>query len=152
MAHREPAIFHPEANYNREAFPPLQLHIRQGRATHMNAVPEQMPPAWQSQTHADLPVYLDRLQGVARTSRDVSDSGLLQSYARLRRDLLVTVGRMDDDVIRLRRHEALLDESQAGPLLATIHQLRDDKDNLLQRNQILQMAAAAQSPDELAKA
>ncbi len=84
MPHRDPAVFHPEVNYNHEAFPPRQWHIPQGRATHMNAVPEQMPPAWQSQTHADLPVYLNRLHGVARTSRDVSDSGLLQLYTRLR--------------------------------------------------------------------
>ncbi len=62
------------------------------------------------------------------------------------------MGRMDDEVVRLRHREALLDKSQAGPLLATIHQLRADKDNLLQRNQLLQMAAATQSPDELAKA
>ncbi len=58
---------------------------------------------------------------------------------------------MDDSVIRLRRREALLDESQAGPLLASIHQLRADKEHLLQRNQVLQMVAATQSPDELAK-
>ncbi len=102
----------------------------------MNAVPEQMSPVWQSKTHADLPVYLDRLQGVALMSRDASDSGLLQSYAQLQRDLLVTVGRMDDDVVRLHHHEALLTESQAGSLLATIQQLRADKEHLLQRNQV----------------
>ncbi len=59
---------------------------------------------------------------------------------------------MDDEVVRLRRREALLDESQAGLLLATIHQLRADKDNLIQRNQVLQLAATTQSPDEVAKA
>ncbi len=152
MPHRDPAVFNPEVNYNREAFPPPQWHIPQGQAIHMSEVPQQMPPAWQSETHADLPVYLARLQGVARLSHDASDNRLLRSYAQLRRDLLLGMGRMDDEVVRLRRREALLDESQAGPLLATIHQLRADKDNLIQRNQVLQMAAATQSSDEVAKA
>ncbi len=62
------------------------------------------------------------------------------------------MGRVDDEVVRLHRREALLDESQAGPLLATMHQLRADKDNLIQRNQVLQLAATTQSPDEAAKA
>ena len=79
MPHQDPSVFHPEANYNREAFPPPLWHIPQGRAQHLTTVPEQMPPAWHSQTHADLPVYLERLQGVARMSRDAFDSGLLQS-------------------------------------------------------------------------
>ncbi len=53
MPHWDPSVFHPEANYNREAFPPPQWHIPQGRAQHLTVVPEQMPPAWRSQTHAD---------------------------------------------------------------------------------------------------
>ncbi len=81
---------------------------------------------------------------MARTSCDASDNGLLQSYAQLQRDLL--------DVIRLRRRKAFLDESHAGPLLATINQLWDNKEHLLQRNQVLQAAAATQTQDELAKA
>ncbi len=48
--------------------------------------------------------------------------------------------------------EALLDESQAGPLLATINLLRADKVNLIHRNQALQMAAATQTQDEISKA
>ncbi len=62
MPHRDPAVFHPEV-YNREAFPPPQWHIPQGQAIHMSAVPEQIPPVWQSETHVDLPVYLARLRG-----------------------------------------------------------------------------------------
>ncbi len=83
MPHRDPAVFHSEVNYNREAFPPPQWHIPQGQAIQINAVPEQMPPVWQSETHTDLPVYLARLQGVACTSRDASDNGLLRCYAQL---------------------------------------------------------------------
>ena len=74
MPHRDPAAFNPEVNYNREAFPPPQWHIPQGQAIPMSEVPGQMPPVWQSETHADLPVYLARLQGVARMSRDASDN------------------------------------------------------------------------------
>ncbi len=47
---------------------------------------------------------------------------------------------------------AFLDESHAGALLATINQLWADKEHLLQRNQVLQAAAATQTQDELAKA
>ncbi len=94
----------------------------------MTAVLVQMPDEWCSHIHADLPVYLEGLRGVAHTSREVADCGTLQSYARLRQDIILAVGRMDDVVVRLHRQEALLDESQAGPLLATIHQLRADKE------------------------
>ena len=107
---------------------------------------------WCSQTHADLSVYLARLKGVAHTSREVSDCGTLQSYARLRQDLILALGRMDDEIIRLRRREALLDESQAGPLLATFHQLRADKEELILRNQALQTGAATHANEELGRA
>ncbi len=99
MQHRDPAVFSPDINYNREAFPPPRWHIPQGRASHMTEVPAQMPEAWCSQTHADLSVYLARLQGVVHTSREVADCGMLQSYARCRQDLILTLGRMDDDII-----------------------------------------------------
>ncbi len=46
--------------------------------------------------------------------------------------------------------EALLDKSQAGPLLSTIHQLRADKEELLRQNQNLQAAAVTHSQEELA--
>ncbi len=45
MPYRNPAVFHPETNYNSEAFPPQQWRIPQGQAQHMTAVLEQMPPA-----------------------------------------------------------------------------------------------------------
>ncbi len=87
----------------------------------MTEVPAEMPEAWCSQTHVDLSVYLARLKGVAHTSREVSDCGTLQSYTQLRQDLILVLGRMDDEIIRLCRREALLDESQASLLLATLH-------------------------------
>ncbi len=151
IQHRDPAVFNPETNYNRVAFPPPRWHIPQGRANHMTEVSERMPEAWCSQTHADLPVYLDRLKGVAHTSRQVADCGMLQSYARCRQDLILALGRMDDEIIRLRRRDALLDESQAGPLLATFHQLRADKEDLILRNQTLQAGAATQVNEELGR-
>ena len=76
---------------------------------------------------------------------------MLQSYARLRQDIILAVGHMDDDMVRLRRREAFLDESQAGLLLATIHQLRANKEELLRRNQAFQTAAATHSNEELAR-
>ncbi len=62
------------------------------------------------------------------------------------------LGHMDDEIVRLRRREALLDESQAGPLLATFHQLRADKEELILRNQTLQTGAATHANEELARA
>ncbi len=59
---------------------------------------------------------------------------------------------MDDVVLWFRHQEALLDESQAGPLLATINQLWADKEELIRRNQTLQAAAATHSQEELTKA
>ncbi len=39
MPHRDPTVFNPNANYNREAFPPPQWCIPQVHATHMTVVP-----------------------------------------------------------------------------------------------------------------
>ncbi len=55
--------------------------------------------AWQSRTHSDLPIFLDHLRGVAHTSREVMDSGFLQSYAQLRQEVVVALRHMDDEVL-----------------------------------------------------
>ncbi len=115
----------------------------------MSAVPDQMPAAWNAQTHAELPVFLDQLWGVAHTSCEVADCRFLQSCAQLWQEVVIALGQMDDDVKRPRPWEALLDESQAGPLLATLNQLGADKEELIRRNQNLQAATATHSQEEL---
>ncbi len=112
-------------------------------------MPKEMPDAWCS--HADLSVYLDRLKGVAYTSCEVFDCCTLQSYALLRQDLILALGCTDDEIIRLRHREALLDESQAGLLLTTIHQLWADKEALLLRNHVLQAGAATHANEKLGR-
>ncbi len=100
MPHRDPAVCHPEVNYNHEAFPPPAVAYPSGASRTYDCCPRADASHVAVQNPRGSPCI--RLQGVAHTSRDASDNGLLWSYAQLRRDLLVGVGRMDDEVVRLR--------------------------------------------------
>ncbi len=91
-------------------------------------------------TNVDLQVSLDSLRGVAHTSRMVAKSGYLQSRAKTRQKVVTAVGLMDNEIARLQSLRTFIDEGHAGPVLATIHQPKADKEGLIVHNRNLSKA------------